>query len=161
MQLGGVGKRVPDAHMRVGWACRFHAALGDAAARRHHRAVPADPGAQVQPGEDDLPEVRFLDMGFDGLAACVQHCSRVPGLNPCSHAQVLRTPAPTGCELQKEEVWAYKPAAHQEEDQVGQRVFRDIWLNWSNMSKLSCGYGRSVMERSSLHRYALAGGDIV
>ena len=64
----------------------------------------------------------LVDLRFNGLRACaaLQHLKPLP--DPA--AQVLRTPAPTGCELQEEEVWAHKPAAHQEEDQVGQRLFR-------------------------------------
>ena len=37
--------------------CRVHPAPGAAPARWHHRALPADPGPQVQPGQDDLPQV--------------------------------------------------------------------------------------------------------
>lgn len=36
---------------------RVHAALGAAAAGWHHRAIAGASGSQVQPGQDDLPQV--------------------------------------------------------------------------------------------------------
>ena len=49
------------------------AAPGAPPPRRHHRAVAGVAGAQVQPGEDDLPQVRPLDLFHDShlmLALC-------------------------------------------------------------------------------------------
>ena len=49
---------------------RVHAALGAAAAGWHHRAIPGASGSQVQPGQDDLPQVSCWDI----LLRCIQGC---------------------------------------------------------------------------------------
>jgi hypothetical protein len=127
--------------------CRVDAAPGAPPAWWHHRAVAADSGAQVQPGQDDLPQVRschsitiIIIISSSSSSSCSSNdyslcmlphhsCTTtgttasipiitMPLYSPWLLPQVLRTPAPARQELPQEEVWPHQPAAPQEEAQV-------------------------------------------
>ena len=79
--VGGGSAAAGGSWERVG-THRFTAhPAGAAPARRHHRALPPDPGPQVQPGQDDLPQVR----------CCCSWCQTAGGGGGASHHMHART----------------------------------------------------------------------
>jgi hypothetical protein len=61
-----------------------HPPPGAASARRHHRALPADPGPQVQPGQDDLPQVGARPAGGGRAVDCLAGEVLLPPAGVCS-----------------------------------------------------------------------------